>query len=203
MNQIKTTIKDYLNSLPVELSPLSELGMRYLKYRSSIDTDRSVHIAHRPWLHYLNYALTFFPPAKKTWMRDFRGKRIPVSYQRVLLATNGVFAFGLSLFGLAPSMQKAQPTLDRSRLRCLDLSLANRDWLKEFDVDQTLFHFGSREYSHSENIGYFISSDSRIHAFRRTGDLLCEWSSLRAFLSSELRVAEQNAQKRSQNEWFE
>ena len=202
MNQIKTTIRDYLNSLPVELSPLSKVGTRYLKYCSSIDTDRSVHIAHRPWLNYLNYALTFFPPVKKSWIRNFRAKRIPDPYQKVLLATNGVFAFGLSLFGLAPSMQKQPPTLDRSRLQCLDLSLANSDWLKEFDVDQTLFYFGGREYSYSENIGYFISS-SRIQAFRTTGELLHEWRSFPAFLSSELQVAEQIAQKQSQNDWFE
>ncbi len=201
MNPTKLKIKDYLDSLPVDLLPLRNIGKRYLKYCSSIDNDGCIQIAHRPWLGCFNYALMFFPPAKKTWIKKHR--EIPESYQRLLLASNGVFAFGFSLFGLAPSMQKKPPLLDRSKLQCLDLSLANCDWIKEYDVDQRMFHFGGRHYSYTENIGYFMSEDSLICAFRKTGELHREWRNFSSFLSEELRVAEQNAQDNSENHWLD
>jgi hypothetical protein len=202
MNPTKVKINEYLDSLPVELSHLRDIGTRYLKYCSSIDIDDCVQIAHRPWLGCLNYAITFFPPAKKTWISKFRGTRIPKNYQRLLLATNGVFAFGLSLYGLAPSMQKKVPTLNRSKLQCLDLFLANSTWIREYDIDQKLFHFGGREYSRSENIGYFISPDSRVRAFRKNGELHREWTNLLTFLNDELKIAEEIALKNSENGWL-
>ena len=202
MNPTKVKIEEYLNSLPSELFPLKEAGRRYLKYCCAIDTDESVHIAHRPWVAPLNYAMTFFSPAKKVWIKRFEIKRIPEPYQEILLATNGLFAFGISLFGLAPSMQLSPPRLDRSRLQCLDISLANNDWIGRYEVDQDLFHFGSREFSYTENTGYFMTDESKIQSYRTSGELVQEWKGLSEFLEHELCIAEQIAKEQMAEDWW-
>src|SRR5262249_15838320 len=142
MNPVKLRIKEYVDSLPDELSAIKVIGQRYLKYCSSIESDTIIQIAHRPWLGSGNYAIVLFQPVRKTWIKKFKERRIPRSYQNFLLAANGLFAFGLSLYGLTPSMQLTPPKLDRSKLQCLDLGLANRDCIKKFDFYQNLFHFG-------------------------------------------------------------
>jgi len=201
MNPIKTRIKEYLNSLPSELVPLKEIGISYLRHCSSIDTD-SVQIAHRPWLGSLNYAVTLFSPAKKNWIKKFRLKKIPKAYQEILMATNGLFAFGLSLYGLAPSMQLNPQALNRFMRQCYDLSVANEDWIREYEIDQNLFHFGGREFSETENIGYFMTDESKIHAYRKTGEFLQEWKSFSSFLENELYIAEQIAKEQTEEDWW-
>jgi hypothetical protein len=201
MNPIKVKIKEYLDSLPSELLPLKEVGIRYLKHSCSIDTD-SVHIAHRPWLGSLNYAITLFPPAKKIWIKRYNQNKMPISYQRILLGTNGLFAFGLSLYGLAPSMQHYPTALDRTRQQCFDLSLANKDWIREYELDQHILHFGGREFSYMENIGYFMSDESKIQAYRKTGELLQEWRDFSEFLENELYTAEQIAKEQTEESWW-
>jgi hypothetical protein len=202
MNPVKLRIKEYVESLPDELSALKDVALRYLKYCSSIESDNTLHIAHKPWLGSGAYAIVLFQPVRKTWIKKFKERRIPKSYQNFLLATNGLFAFGLSLYGLTPSMQLTPPKLDRSKLQCLDLGLANRDWIKEFDVDQNLFHFGSREYSHTENIGYFISDNLQVQAIRKMGGRLRHWGSIPEFLRDELNEAEKMAKKQTGDGWW-
>src|SRR5262245_52250079 len=110
-----------------------------------------------------------FSPAKKTWIKRFGHRKIPKVYQEILMSTNGLFAFGLSLYGLPPSMQRSRQTLSRSKLQCLDLSTANKDWIREYKIDPKLFHFGGREYSFTENVGYFMNGESKIQAYLKTG----------------------------------
>jgi hypothetical protein len=196
VDPIRLKIKEYVDSLPPELSALRDLALRYLPYCSSIDTDGKIQIAHRPWVAPLNYSITLFPPAKKTWIKKFKGWHIPDSYRDLLLATNALFAFGLSLYGLTPSLQGNPPLLDRSRLQCLDIGLANQDWIFEYEVDRALLYFGGKEYSFTENSGYFMSSDGQVQAIRKSGKVLGRWDSLAQFLQDELNEAEATAKKK-------
>src|SRR5215467_4786952 len=101
--------------MAAELAPLKSMATRYLRYCSSIDLDDNILIAHRPWDGLLNYALRVFRPAKKSWIKGFKVKRIPEPYRDFLLSTNGLFAFGLTLYGLPPSRQGSAGLLDRSK----------------------------------------------------------------------------------------
>jgi hypothetical protein len=109
LDPVKLKIKDHLDSLPPELSALKTLSRRYLRHCSSIDLSGTIQIAHRPWVAPLNYALSIFPPAKQAWIKRFKGKRIPDPYREVLRASNGLFAFGLTLYGFTPSLQGRFP----------------------------------------------------------------------------------------------
>ncbi len=202
MNPMKARIKVRLDSLPDELSALRRLGLQYLDRCCAIDTDDSVQLGHMPWVAPLAYAITLFPPAKRAWVNRFKGK-IPRPYQRLLAETNGLFAFGLSLYGLAPSMHARPPRLNRSRLECHDLSLANSDWIKQYDLEGDLFHFGGREYSETETLGYFMTGADMICALRRNGEVVEEWETLSDFLADELAAAKQVMEAETPGEWWQ
>ena len=196
MDPIKLKIKEHLDSLPAELSAIRDLALRCLIYCSSISIDGVIQIGHRPWVSPLNYALSLFPPAKKAWIKKFKGKGIPDSYAHLLLATNGLFAFGLRLYGLPPSLQGNPPLQDRSRLQCLDLGAANEDRIFQYEVDRDLLYFGGREYSYTENLGYFMSTDGQIQSIRKSGEMLRRWGTFSEFLHHELNDTEAEAKKK-------
>ncbi len=79
--------------------------------------------------------------------------------------------------------------MTRSFLQCHDLTRANIDWIKEFDVDQNYFHFGGGHYSYEENAGYFYGQN-RIISVRKNGKVVNEWTSFSNFLNDELARAE-------------
>jgi hypothetical protein len=116
-------------------------------------------------------------------------KEIPSLYRELLLVTNGYLAFDLSLFGLAPSMQESPHLLDREKRQCHALSLANRDWIREFEVEENWFYFGGRALSASEKAGYFLSEGSLVRALRISGETVGEWSNFSLFLEEELACA--------------
>jgi hypothetical protein len=161
-----------------------------------------MQIAHRPWVAPLNYAVSLFPPAKEAWIRKFKGKRIPDSYREVLRATNGLFAFGLSLYGLTPSLQAKLPLLDRSKLQCLDLGTANEGWIVGYQVDRSLLYFGGRHYSYTENSGYFMSAEGQVQAIRKNGKIVGQWASFSRFLRDELREAEAMEEKEPEHRYL-
>ena len=117
---------------PDEYRALRDHALKYLQYCSAIDLENTILIGHMPWVGPAAYAINLFPPAKTSWFGKFRSgehKEVPDGYRAFLQVTNGCFVYGLSLFGLAPSMQAPPPLLDREKLQCHDLSLANRDWI--------------------------------------------------------------------------
>jgi len=75
-------------------------------------------------------------------------------------------------------------------LHQFDLTIANTDWIREYDIDQNLFHIGSRHYSYSENIGYFMDKET-ILSIRTTGEVVNFFATLRDFFESEIDAAEQ------------
>jgi hypothetical protein len=203
MNPVAAKIEERLMRFPKPYGALRDHALRYLAYCSALDTDGAALIGHMPWVAPLAYAITIFLPAKKSWLDNFKrnnGKKIPKIHGDFLLVANGGFAYSLSLFGLAPSMQKSLGLLNRETLECHDLSFANDDWIKEYEVEDNIFHFGSRAFSEHENLGYFIGVDNVIRGLRKNGDVVGEWTSFANFLSDELEVAERMMHNESQDE---
>ncbi|MBW3624169.1 MAG: hypothetical protein KY468_12245 [Armatimonadetes bacterium] len=203
MNLAKEMVKERLFLLPNDWAALKELGLKYLSRCCAVDTNDTLLIGHRPWIAPENYAISVFTPAKKVWVSKFKGRKIPKAYQDFLLISNGLFAFDLSLYGLPPSMQETPPRLGRSKLQCHDLLSANENWIREFEVSETSFHFGGRAYTEDENIGYFFSEESVIQAIRYNGKKVAEWITMSDFLADELSAAEQSAVSETPTEWWE
>jgi hypothetical protein len=130
------------------------------------------------------------------------GLKIPTGYKAILSQVNGLYAFGLALYGIPPSMVKNPPLLDRSRLQCLDLGEANRSWKRAYR-GQERFCFGSRHYSYTENSSYFWDRRGEIIAALKTGEIVGHWSDFKSFLTDELRAAETYEQSRTPEEWWE
>lgn len=206
MNPIKIKVVDTLNNLQIEFRPLKEHSLKYTEHCSIIDTDDNFRIGHRPWVAPYNFTITLFAPAKKAWLSKFKkrqGKAIPAIYQKFLLEVNGCFCYGISLYGLAPSMQGSIPQIDRSKLQCLDLDLANEYWIHEFNVDKNSFYFGGRTYSFDENIGYFILIDGSINTMRKNGEVINHYRSFTDFLEKELSIAEDMMREETPDDWWD
>jgi hypothetical protein len=75
-------------------------------------------------------------------------------------------------------------------LQQFDLTTANTNWIKEYDIDQSLFHIGSRAYSYSENIGYFVDKKT-ILSIRTTGEVVNSFATVKDFFATEIEAAEQ------------
>ncbi len=198
MNPIQTRILDHLSGFSEELTPLTNASRKYTKFCCSIDAEASWNIAHRPWVAPLNYLITLYAPAKKSWFAKYKQIQIhsisiPSVIQNVLLQSNGFFAFGMSFYGMPPTMLNDPPRLDRSKLNCHDIATANKDigWKSEYSVDQSLFHFASRHYTEDENVGYFLDKKNDIYSFKKSGEQVGAWSNIRAFLESELKASEE------------
>jgi hypothetical protein len=181
MNDIYKIIDTY----PDEYLAIKKQAIKYIQNSSNLDDNQRINILHRPWVARLNWGLMIYKGADTKWINEAEGninKKIPDFYKRFLTNINGCFLYDISMFGLIPS-------LTRSFLQCHSLTIANNHWIKEFDVDQSLFHFGVGPYSHQENTGYFYRHD-KIMSVRKNGKLVNEWSSFSDFLNDELTRAE-------------
>ena len=204
MNPIQDQVLERLKGLASSWAALAAHATRYAQYCSSIATDDTLEIGHMPWIGPQAYAFRLFPPAKKAWIERFRhraGRPIPPGYGEFLRTVNGCEAYGLSLYGLPPSLQREPPLLDRLRPQPLDLGTANQDWAHEYEGSGTGFHFGARSWSHDENIGYFWT-DEGIRALRPRGELIAEWRDLTALLEDELPLAEQMQVEHTPVDWW-
>jgi hypothetical protein len=115
---------------------------------------------------------------------------IPEVYKRVLLRLNGATVFRMNLFGLPPTMCQDPPVLDRSTPQPLDLGAANSFWRNRYASRPLQFYFGSGQYSHEENTGYFLNEDGSIDALIREGRRVWSWASLEPFLTAEIARSE-------------
>ena len=207
MNPIKNTILERLGNLDEVLEPLARVCERYLRYCSAIDpTDETLLIGHQPWIGPEAYAVRVFPAAKKSWFKKYtaiHGLKFPSDYKLILSSVNGIDAFGLSLYGIPPSMVKDRPLLDRSKVHCLDIGRANIHWKKSFPGHEERFHFGGRNYSYTQNSAYFWDRRGEIIAVLKTGEVVGRWSDFRAFLSDELRAAEDYYQSQTPEQWWQ
>jgi hypothetical protein len=207
VNPAKKTISGRLEKLESAFGPLATICERYLRYRSVVDSiDGTISIGHQPWKGPEAYAVRIFPAAKKSWFGKYsrsRGLKFPVAYKSILSSVNGIDAFGLSLYGIPPSMVKDPPLLNRSTLQCLDISLANRNWKRAFPGQEARFHFGGRHYDSTQNSGYFWDPGGEIIAVLKTGEVVGSWTDFQLFFAEELQAAEHYHRSQTPDEWWE
>ena len=103
-----------------------------------------------------------------------------------------------------PSVQGREPRLDRSRAQPLDLAAANLGWTKEYATDPAHFHIGSRELSDDENTGYFWLDARKptLRSIRKSGEVIREWTDLRALLAEELDATERRSAAEIPDDWW-
>lgn len=177
-------------SFSKELKPISIQIEKYLNNNSNID-ELVLNVLHRPWIAPLNWGLMLYRGAKAEWFSEYEemtGKVIPNFYKEFLTNINGAFIYGISLYGLTPSIFE-KGLLNRTRLQCHDLATANNRWNINYKVDQNLFYFGGRHYSDDENVGYFWKNNI-ILCYRTNGKLLKQWNTFEEMLSEEIEIAE-------------
>lgn len=180
-----------INTYPDEYLAVKKQAKKYIENGSNIDNNHRINILHRPWVARLNWGLMLYKGADTKWIDEAEltiGKTIPDFYKRFLTNFNGCFLYDISMFGLINS-------LTRSFLQCHSLTTANNDWIKEFNVAQSLFYFGIGKYSYEENTGYFYGQD-KIMSIRKNGKLVNEWSNFSDFLNEELLRAENEMLKK-------
>ena len=206
MNPIKNVILERLGKIDGVLAPLATVCERYLRYCSAVDPiDETIMIGHQPWKGPEAYAFRIFPAAKKNWFSKYskiHTVELPTHYRAILESVNGLNAFGLSLYGIPPSMVKEPPLLDRSKAQCLDVASANVHWKRSFPGQEERFHFGGRNYSHTQNSGYFWDRRGEIVAALKTGEIVGHWPDFRSFLSDELQAAEIRQLSETPEEWW-
>ena len=180
-----------IDSYPDEYLPLKKQAKKYLRNNSSIDDNNTLNIFHQPWVAPFNWGLMLYQGADKNWIEQFEQKTqktIPGPYKNFLLAINGCFIYEISLYGLTPSIY-LEGTIDRTQLQCHDLTRANTDWIFEYKVDESYFHFGSGTYLYDEKIGYFFEGN-KIRSITTDGKLVNKWLEFTDFLSDEISTAE-------------
>ena len=186
-----TEINAFLKNLNSDWNPVKEQVIKYFDIDSKIRNDGAAQIFKRPWIAPQNYGILIFPPVDKKLFHEFykrTNKTIPRIYQNILIAVNGCLVYNFSLYGLPKSIYTTG-LLDRTILQQYDLTTANIDWVKEYDIDQNLFHIGGRAYSYEENIGYFLDND-KIYSIRKSGEILNSWTDTKSFLQTEITIAE-------------
>jgi len=185
------TLTEKIDSLPEEYISLKQQARKYLRNNSNVDKNETVNIFHRPWVAPFNWGIKLYKGAPPAWIEEVSertGKVMPDFYGRFLSFVNGAFIYDLSLYGISSSIREKN-LLDRSTLQCHDLILANTDWIQEYKVGNNYFHFGSRSYSYTENIGYFFA-DHKIKAIRKNGKAIKEWTDFSIFLDDEIPIVE-------------
>jgi hypothetical protein len=185
--------------LPLDLKPLADAAWQHRSRGASLRPDGTVQVAPMPWVGPEAFAFVLYPPAEPAWLAGFAnraGRAVPPPYAAVLAALNGCFAFGLALYGLAPSLQARPPQVNRRALEPLDLEAANHYWAQEYHGADGEFHFGGCSWTATENAGYFITPEGLFRSRRKDGEVLREWSSLRDLLAEELPAAEARDRER-------
>jgi len=189
-------ILERVEALPEELMPITIQVKKYLEINSNID-ESVMNILHRPWIAPLNWGLTLYKAAEPAWFSEFfkrTAKEIPDFYHDFLRNINGGFIYGMSMYGLTPSLYE-KGLLNRTILECHDLTEANNDWIYEYNVDPEFFHFAGRPYSRNENIGYFFDNE-QILCYRKSGELINKWDSLGEMLFDEIEIVEKRMLER-------
>jgi len=179
-----------IDSYPDEYMVIKEQANKYIQNGSNLDKAGRLNILHRPWVAPLNWGLMIYQGTDMKWINEAEQiieKTIPDFYKRFLTNINGCFLYDISLFGLIHS-------LTRSFLQCHSLTSANRDWITEFKIDQSFFHFGGGVYSDDENTGYFYGQN-KIMSVRKNGKLVNEWSNFSNFLNDEVLKGEKEMLK--------
>ena len=198
------SLEDRLGALSRPYPPIHRLGERLLRYGAQ-SAPGHLRIGHRPWVGPENYALILFPPSSPEGLADFETRHrrpLPGHLREFLGTTNGVIAYGISLYGLTPSTQGNPPLMDRSAIQCHDLGIANTDWFLEYPPQAGTCHFGSRTFGWADKLGYFMDGSGKIRSIsEKHRAVRNEWGSFPEFLSHELAAAEQEEKEDPKSWW--
>jgi hypothetical protein len=182
-------VRARLDGLPADLAPLAEVARTLPDHPAGPSEDGVLRLGHRPWVAPENYAITLYPGLSSDALTRYAtqyGLVVPPTYARFLAAINGAFCFGMSLGGVPASMLGTPPLLDRRSLRCHDLATSATLWASEYrKLPAGAFGFGYRQFSHRENVGYFMA-DGHILSLRKSGKVVGEWSGMADFFRDEL-----------------
>src|SRR5436190_19614344 len=152
MSSLLSIINDRLNALPPCYEALRDMVCRYLSSGCCIHED-SIRVGRFRKYDHDHYHITIFPAAKPDWLVAPRSFEVPLDYLKFLSYCNGLQLFELSFFGFSPSMQDTPPKLDRTRLQCLDLTLANESWRREMrNPPADCLYFACSPYSYDQNM---------------------------------------------------
>jgi hypothetical protein len=205
MNPVQRKLRARLDRLPVELRPIKEACLRYLRYCSAMENnDGASLIGHQPWEAPEAYLLILYPGAMQSWFPKYEklGRfKFPPLIKRLLTSTNGCELFGMSIYSMTPSMVQ-KGLLDRSKRQCLDIGTANQNWKLGYPIDPNFFHFGSRDYSETELAGYFLDAKNHIHAITQSGKEFGSWTTLKEFLHDELAASEKLECTNIKKDWW-
>ena len=191
------TTSDRFSTIPESFAPLREHAEKYVRFGITTDEAGTVSVGPNPKVAPRYFIIRIFPPAHPDWLTRRRGYQVPGNYLDFLSIANGCFAYGMSLYGFTPSMQAVPALLSRSRLQCHDLTTANEVWIGGFHLAERLFHFGSRHYSYTENVGYFMEESGSVRSLLKSGSQVQQWSSFTSFLHDELAAAEAYNQEKN------
>lgn len=159
-----------------------------------IEDDHCLLIGHRPEIAPKKYEIVFYEAMTKNQLSlalTKYGLQIPKSYQEFLTHSNGAQLCELSFFGLAIKAENPTNLVNRSSRNPFSLITANQHWMYDYpDVDSSFFHFASRNYSWTGQVGYFLMLDGGVARFSKphTGDIWPPkyWASFDEWLKDEL-----------------
>lgn len=138
------------------------------------------NFGHRPDFGECAHECRLFPPYCHGAPAELE-LLVPESYRNLLRVTNGFVLYCMSFFGWI----HVQPTF-----QCHSLVSANRFWINEYKrLPEGVIHIGSRTYSWTENLGYFMTPRNQFYAFRKSGEKIAEWGSLDDLFRAELPIA--------------
>ena len=161
-----------------------------MRLGATIDESGAICIGPNPKVAPEYFVFRFYSRVLSESLAKRRSYDIPIDYLRFLAVMNGCFAYGMSLYGFTPQLESSPTLFSRTSLQCHNLSIANELWIREYKVAGPIFHFGSRHYSYTENVGYFMNETSAIRAILKSGREVGCWNDFTDFLYDELAAAE-------------
>lgn len=145
---------------------------------------------HRPDFGECAHECMIFPPYRHGAPPQLESL-VPKLYGSFLHVTNGLFLYCMSFYGWT----HVQPTS-----QCHSLVTANQFWINGYKrLPEGAIHIGSRTYSWSENLGYFMTQRGEFYALTKAGEKIAEWGSLDDLFRAEIPNARdlyENTQKR-------
>jgi hypothetical protein len=190
MPELNQAITQRIQLLPDCYGPLKRHFLKGVCSDCQIGEDGSYKIGRNIKCAPEYFVFTIYPPAKPDWLAKRRSFEVPVEYLKFLSYANGCFAYSISFYGFTPSMEENPPTLQRRSSQCHDLTTANTMWIRSYKNVGDEIYIGSRSFSRSENLGYFMDDNGRIIAMKKNGEQIGEWFSFCEFLEHELPIAE-------------
>ena len=171
--------------------PELEKYIKKYKVYGEVKNDYMHQVGHRKEFGSQNYIIVSYSGIEDSEITYYENKyniNIPSVYKTFLNSNNGLFAFGITMFGIPLSMLK-NGLLNRSILQCHDIRQANRSWKKEYNVDEKAFHFGGRDVSFHEICGYFLYEDI-FYVTKKNGKTIKTYNNFSDFISNELQISE-------------